>query len=83
MISIQSDEDGRQLALLTSTPGAASSARARYAAAMYFYVRGMIGSETLEVYRVCSGLDGEDPRRSLESLGLAHEIPDLKCKGAN
>lgn len=73
-ISVKTHEDQRQYAMLTSPPGPPLSGRMRYAAAMYFYMRRMIGSETLEVYRICSGLDREDPRISLEIRGLAHEI---------
>lgn len=71
MIRLESDEDRCQYALLRE---AGETGRTRYGAAMYFYMRGMIGSETLEVYRVCSGLDREDPIATLNALGLAHEI---------
>lgn len=74
MISIITDEDERQYAMLTSPPGPAFSGRARYAAAMYFYMRRMIGDDVLEVYRIRSGLDREEPRLSLERRGMAHEI---------
>lgn len=74
MISIVTDEDERQYAMLTSPPGPPFSGRVRYAAAMYFYMRRMIGDDVLEVYRICSGLDREEPRISVERRGLAHEI---------
>ncbi len=37
------------------------SGRARYAAASSFYSRGMLDAEVLEIYRILSRLDGEDP----------------------
>jgi hypothetical protein len=74
MITVTTEEDVRQLELLMTGCGEVDSGRARYAAAMYFYWRGMIGDETLEVYRVCSRLDHEDPVWSLRRLGLVEEI---------
>nr|WP_316650766.1 hypothetical protein [uncultured Gellertiella sp.] len=45
-----------------STPtGVEWSGRSRYAAAMYFYRHGQMDAETLEIYRICSRLDAEDP----------------------
>ena len=73
-----SPEDRRQLEMLGTTPGEADSGRVRYAAAMYFYQRGMISAECLEVYRICSRLDHEDPQPLLTRLGLAPEIEALK-----
>ena len=47
---------------LVNTPlGEEWSGRARYAAAMFFCQRGEMAPEVLEVYRICSRLDGEDP----------------------
>lgn len=47
---------------LIATPlGEKWSGRARYAAAMFFYRRGEMSAEVLEVYRICSRLDGDDP----------------------
>lgn len=54
-------EDLRHWALIRSPVGGAWSGRARYAAAMYFYQCGAMDAATLEVYRICSRLDGEDP----------------------
>ena len=42
-------------------PGAEWSGRARYAAAMYFCQRGEMTADVLEIYRICSRLDAEDP----------------------
>lgn len=77
IVSIRA-EDLRQLALLGSTFGEPMSGRARYAAAMYFYQRAMISAECLEVYRICSPIDHEDPGPFLARLGLAKEVEALK-----
>ncbi len=37
------------------------SGRTRYAAAMSLYQIGLMDAETLEIYRICARLDGEDP----------------------
>lgn len=71
-------EDCRQLDLLGTPLDESMSGRARYAAAMYFYQRGMISAECLEVYRICSRIDHEDPEPFLASLGLAKEVEALK-----
>jgi hypothetical protein len=55
------DETRRNWQIVAMPPGADWSGRARYAAAMYFYRRGEMAAEVLEVYRICSRLDAEDP----------------------
>ena len=74
MIRIVTAEDARQHALLVSADDAPGAATSRYAAAMYFHMRGMIAAETLEAYRICSPIDHEDPRRLLEARGLLADI---------
>ncbi len=54
------EETRRQMELVASPPGGEWSSRARYAAAMYFYQRGEMPAEVLEVYRISSRLDAED-----------------------
>ena len=54
------EEMRRQMELVASPPGGEWSSRARYAAAMYFYQRGEMPAEVLEVYRISSRLDAED-----------------------
>jgi hypothetical protein len=71
-------EDRAQLALLATPPDEAMSGRIRYAAAMYFYQRGMISEECLEVYRICSRLDREDPVPFLTRVGLAEEVEAMR-----
>lgn len=59
---MQGDAEWREQWALVNTPlGDAWSGRARYAAAMYFYKAGAMSAEALEVYRLCSRLDHEDP----------------------
>ena len=45
-----------------STPvGLPGSGAMRYGAAMYFYARGNMPAEMLEIYRLCCKFDHEDP----------------------
>ena len=55
------EEIRRNWQIVTTPPGVEWSGRARYAAAMYFFQRGEMAAEVLEVYRICSRLDAEDP----------------------
>ena len=56
-----SEEERRQHKLLLTPLGIPGSGVTRYAAAMWFFKARKIDSETLEVYRICSKLDSEDP----------------------
>ena len=59
---------------LVNTPlGEAWSGRTRYAAAMYFYKQGELPPEALEVYRLCSRLDGEDPLSIMRDRGVGKD----------
>ena len=59
---------------LVNTPlGEPWSGRARYAAAMYFYKQGELPPEALEVYRLCSRLDGEDPLSIMRDRGVGKD----------
>ena len=59
---------------LVNTPlGEHWSGRARYAAAMFFYKRGEMTAETLEVYRICSRLDAEDPLPIIRDRGVGRD----------
>ncbi|OOG69146.1 hypothetical protein [Sinorhizobium sp. A49] len=55
------EETKRHWTLIRTPPGIEWSGRTRYAAAMFFYQRGEMSAETLEIYRICSRLDAEDP----------------------
>jgi hypothetical protein len=50
--------------------GAKGSGRARYAAAMEMYAQGQISPAVLEVYRVASARDGQDPAPMLAEIGV-------------
>lgn len=70
-----SNEEGRkQLDLLHAPIGEKNSGRVRYAAAMYFFQQKSLSDETLEIYRVCSKLDNEDPRERLSILDRQNKI---------
>lgn len=56
--------------LLHTPLGEPWSGRARYAAAMFFYRSGELDAGTLEVYRICSRLDRQDPLDILADRGL-------------
>lgn len=61
-MSVQGDAEWReQWSLVNSPLGERWSGRARYAAAMFFYKHGAMSAEALEVYRLCSRLDDQDP----------------------
>ena len=55
------EETRRNWEIISLPPGTEWSGRARYAAAMYFFQRGEMAPDVLEVYRICSRLDAEDP----------------------
>ena len=57
------------------------SGRTRYAAAMYFYKRGEMSAEALEVYRLCSRQDSEDPLSIIRDRGVGKDW--LKRMGAD
>ena len=50
--------------------GAKGSGRARYAAAMELYLQGRISPAVLEVYRIASARDGQDPAPMLAEIGV-------------
>lgn len=55
------DDNLAQWQIITLPAGIDWSGRARYGAAMYFYTRGEMDVQTLEVYRYLARLDEEDP----------------------
>lgn len=68
------DEETRaQWRLLLTPAGDAWSGRARYAAAMYFYQKGEMTPQVLEIYRICSRLDHEDAVDALKAYRMGGE----------
>lgn len=66
----ENDAEAAENWRLINTPlGEEWSGRARYAAAMFFFQRGEMSAETLEVYRICSRLDSDDPLAILRKRG--------------
>jgi len=66
-------EAAENWALVNTPLGEPWSGRARYAAAMAFYKRGEMNAETLEVYRICSRLDAEDPLPIIRDRGVGRD----------
>ena len=62
------------LAIPLGQPG---SGRLRYSAAMAQYRMGRLTAEALEVFRICSPRDGEDPAGLLAARGLLGDVPAL------
>jgi hypothetical protein len=59
---------------LVRTPlGEPWSGRTRYAAAMFLYKHGLMNAETLEVYRLCSRLDHQDPLAIIRQRGCGRD----------
>lgn len=63
------------LVLLHTPLGQPGSGRVRYGAAMALHARGLIPEAALEVYRICSPLDAQDPAPLLAERGLAPVPP--------
>jgi hypothetical protein len=63
-------EVAEQWRLINTPLGEEWSGRARYAAAMFFYKRRELSAEVLEVYRICSRLDRDDPLAVMRSRGV-------------
>jgi Mor family transcriptional regulator len=68
------DDEARENWRLVLTPaGEEWSGRTRYAAAMYFFRAGEMSAEVLEIYRICSRLDGEDAVDALRAYRMGEE----------
>lgn len=66
----EADDDTLNWELVNAPLGEPWSGRTRYAAAMHFYRRGQMNAETLEIYRLCSRLDHQDPLAILRDRGV-------------
>jgi len=58
---MSSQEFSQQHALLYCEIGKPGSGYTRYSAAMYFYMKGLVSAELLEIYRRCCKFDHENP----------------------
>ena len=76
-------EEAEQWALINTPLGEAWSGRTRYAAAMYFYKRGDMTAEALEVYRLCSRQDNEDPLSIIRDRGVGTDWLERMESGGN
>ena len=74
MIALQNAEDHEQYRFLTSASAAADGGQIRYAAAMYFYNRGMIGDKVLEIYRSHAKDPTTDPLKALAAANCLDQI---------
>lgn len=63
-------EEAENWDLIRTPLGEPWSGRTRYAAAMYFYKKGDMNAETLEVYRLSSRLDHQDPLSIIRDRGV-------------
>jgi hypothetical protein len=72
MAELDNDDD-EQWALINTPLGEIWSGLTRYAAAMYFYKRGEMNPDVLEVYRLCSRQDSEDPLSIIRDRGVGKE----------
>ena len=59
-----------EAAALSVPLGQSGSGRLRYGAAMALYGEGKLSAEALEVYRICSSRDADDPGALLQERGL-------------
>jgi hypothetical protein len=67
------DETRQNWMLIHTLPGIEWSGRTRYAAAMFFCQRGEMSADVLEIYRICSRLDAEDPLDVLKRWEIGAE----------
>lgn len=74
-------EDLRARAHLHAALGQPGSGRLRYAAAMHLHGQGLVSDAALEVYRICSPQDGEDPAGLLAARGLRLDLPPPDAPG--
>jgi len=60
---LKTTEDRNQYNLLFEPIGKLKSGYTRYGAAMYFYEKGYLSDQILEIYRICCKFDNQDPRK--------------------
>ena len=74
MISILNTEDEKQYQFLKSVSVEADGGQIRYAAAMYFYNRGMINAKALEIFRGLAKQPSTDPLVALNKAQCLDQI---------
>ena len=67
------DETLSNWKLILTPAGEEWSGRARYAAAMHFYRAGEMSADVLEIYRICSRIDHENPLDVLRSWRIGRD----------
>lgn len=77
MVTLKSQEDEKQFALLNTPPGTKGTGTIRYAAAMYFYQGGQMPEHDLEIYRSLAKDDDADPKPLLAAV---NKDTDVKIK---
>ena len=77
------EEEAENWRLIATPLGQEWSGRARYAAAMYFYQRGLMSAEVLEVYRVCARLDDQQPVDLMRDRGIGQDWIERLSHRAN
>tara|TARA_B100001057_G_C22759316_1_gene915090 strand:+ start:810 stop:1022 length:213 start_codon:yes stop_codon:yes gene_type:complete len=65
--SLKTKDDFVQYEFLNTPININKSGYIRYGAAMYFFNKGLISEETLEVYRICCKFDHYNPKDLLKS----------------
>ncbi|HAB38799.1 MAG TPA: hypothetical protein DCE52_12520 [Rhodobacteraceae bacterium] len=74
-----SSEISVQRELLFTSVGIKGSGAMRYGAAMFLYNVGLVNKDMLEIYRICSKYDHENPLELAMSQGIT--LPNLDTKG--
>jgi hypothetical protein len=74
MIKLHNNQDLKQYRLLNSRSADADGGQVRYAAAMYFFNRGMIGDKALEIYRSHTNEPAADPLKALAAANCLDQI---------
>jgi hypothetical protein len=70
------------LRVLATPPGPAGSGRERYGAAMTLWREGLVTPDVLEIYRIASPIDAQDPAPMLEAAGLPRPGTEIAALAA-
>ena len=75
-----SSEISIQRELLFTSVGIKGSGAIRYGAAMFLYNVGLVNKDMLDIYRICSKYDHENPRDLAQHEGVT--LPNLDIRSA-